>query len=194
VSDKWRTNRAAVTDDEMRMLACYDKDIQVTGWSQREHAREQAYRKSFEPSAPERPAAPPSAVAQRTEDDLSTPEKFDAWATKYAGAAVPVELWKWFVAMAREKREILESRTTVLETELTALRTRLAEVEAQKSEQVFPGWTGPHAPGRRYRPGELTQRNGVWCCTRETESTPGSDPSCWRLFVHRKLVPTDDDR
>ena len=72
-----------------------------------------------------------------------------------------------------------------------------ADLEATMADRGGVGvkWGGKYEPGRRYYEGELVQKNGLWLCTTtETTSTPGTSLTDWKLIVHRRLVPHDDDQ
>jgi hypothetical protein len=95
-----------------------------------------------------------------------------------------------------ESIELLQAETRRLESLLVLADQRVKKLEASTTRGV-PGvrWAGTHEAGHEYHEGELVSRSGLWLCTApSTKATPGSNPSDWKLVVHRKLVPTDDGR
>jgi hypothetical protein len=89
----------------------------------------------------------------------------------------------------------LEAWRGGMDARLTAHADRLDALEAANAKSVTGvRWAGAYESGRKYFGGELTQRNGLWLClAEETTAAPGSSTD-WRLIVHRKLVPRDEDQ
>ena len=59
-SHKWQTDRASVSDYELRVLATYSRDIERSGLALRERARELASAKQTAPPPAARPTTPTS--------------------------------------------------------------------------------------------------------------------------------------
>jgi hypothetical protein len=96
-----------------------------------------------------------------------------------------------------EWRSAFESRLGRIESAKgdAALLERVEKLEAKMATGFqISAWAWKYEPGKPYRPGELTQRNGIWACLRETTTPPGSDPASWKLIVHRSKVGNDDDQ
>jgi hypothetical protein len=62
------------------------------------------------------------------------------------------------------------------------LKTRVADLEARPIGGVE--YAGVHEATRTYQPGQLVTRDGsLWLCQRQTMTTPGYDPTYWKLIV-----------
>jgi hypothetical protein len=136
----------------------------------------------------------------------SAERTWHAWTTSLPGkTAAPLSYVRLVMSCLRESVERIinleswrsgfESRLNAKEVEIVQLKHALAELQAKMVTGFqISAWGWKYQPGARYKPGELTQKNGLWCCLRETTAQPGSDPASWKLLVHRSKVGNDDDR
>jgi hypothetical protein len=124
----------------------------------------------------------------------------DGWMKRLPGTtAAPLAFVRILEAGVRElfQRVLpLEDWRSGMDARLNSAAERLDALEAAAKTKSTPGvrWAGAYESGRKYFGGELTQRNGLWLClAEETTAAPGSSTD-WRLVVHRKLVPRDEDQ
>jgi len=61
------------------------------------------------------------------------------------------------------------------------LKDRIEQLEAREPGGVV--WAGVHEVERQYAEGQLVTKRGLWLALKPTRTTPGTDPSAWRLIV-----------
>lgn len=133
--------------------------------------------------------------------DLRSPEAIEYWAYRNEHAFTPISLWAKFVVRNEKKRERLEREfddIAKLRINLEMLLQRFNELEQRVGGANTKGatrgvggvtWAGVYEANHAYHSGELVTRDGLWLCTADTTTTrPGSDPTAWKLIVHRSKV------
>jgi hypothetical protein len=103
-------------------------------------------------------------------------ESLDRFAARCGGMAAPasmlIELSKQLHAERRRSHD--------LDTALAALQMRVATLEQRPELRYCGTWR----QGERYSEGNLvTRAGGLWLAERETDRTPGTENSGWKLIV-----------
>ena len=178
-----------LTDFQLQILACYDRDAAQMGSKRRDEARRKALEPPPPPAPSPRPATSQGNVAQLPDLRgvvISDADSTKAWARTYAMREVPVWLWHTACEVFAKACQRLSKRITPLEHTVGALEARVAGLEAKATKSVgHVRWAGPFEPGSEYHEGELTTgKGGLWLCTcATTTAAPGSSPTDWRLIL-----------
>jgi hypothetical protein len=103
-------------------------------------------------------------------------ESLGAYAARCAGGAAPVSL---VVALSKELHAE-RKRVGDLVTALAAMQLRLAVLEQRPALRYCGTWrqSGHYSEGAL-----ITRAGGLWLAERETDRTPGTESSGWKLIV-----------
>jgi hypothetical protein len=129
---------------------------------------------------------------------MRTGEEVDAFAKRAPHAPTPIGVFHALLAVLKDafaaertKREIHESRITVLETANSALAARVTGLESHV--KTAPGgakWGGEFERGKSYAAGEFVGRKGaVWVCLRDSSSEPGASLGDWDCVIPGRAQP-----
>lgn len=188
---------ASLTDRQLGMIACYDRDGAQTAARKRAEARAKAAAPPVAPSRPTSPVARHVELARLTKaDDLSTHEGFEAWHSKNSNKAAPVWMFKAFfgtftktIKAQREKNDDLEIRVRRLESMLVLQTNHIKNLQSNTTTRGAQ-WGGEHEVGKGYSQGEFVRfQQGVWVALRDCDTTPGSRLGDWDLVIPGSAQP-----